>query len=156
MYFNRERKPLSGCVGVLAATGRLWELSFSSRWAAKPGLSVFQKLLFTRGSRRERGAVNPQLPEKPQETVNLNFFSPLKLHLCVNCIWTDCCSSCMSFVCMWVHMPFCGFPSVSFTLLFPVVVHVTVCVCVTISVVLLYSAKQHFWLKNAEMRISPF
>ena len=39
----------------------------------KPDVFVLQKLLVTGGSRRQRGTVDTQLPEEPQEAVNSHF-----------------------------------------------------------------------------------
>lgn len=103
-------------------------LNFSSSWVAQPGLFYFQKLHFTRGSRRQRGAANTQLPEKPQETVNSHYISlDLSNFVCVR-ICTQTTVSHFYFSCMPGCVLYVGsrailwFPSVSFTLLFPVYV----------------------------------
>lgn len=68
------------CVWVCAGCNRK-ALSLTLSVVAKADLFVLQKLLHPRGSRRQRGTVNTQLPEEPQEAVNSNFSCPLKLCL---------------------------------------------------------------------------
>jgi len=88
-----------------------------------PGLFVFQKLLYTRGSRRRRGAVNTQLPEKPQETVSFHFISLNLSNFVWVRMWTrgDVRSAPLT-ACRCGHVgsrAMMRFPPVSFTLLFP-------------------------------------